>query len=48
MGINNIMENYHGYDYAIFGEPGGSMNITAGYKGTEANYRGKGHNTCCR
>ena len=32
-GINNIMENYHGYDYAIFGEPGGSMNITAGYKG---------------
>ena len=32
-GINNIMENYHGYDYAIFGEPGGLMNITADYKG---------------
>lgn len=32
-GINKIMEDYHGYDYAIFGEPGGAMNITAGYKG---------------
>jgi LysW-gamma-L-lysine carboxypeptidase len=32
-GINNILKNYEGYDYAIFGEPGGSMNITAGYKG---------------
>jgi LysW-gamma-L-lysine carboxypeptidase len=32
-GINNIMKNYNGYDYAVFGEPGGVMNITAGYKG---------------
>ncbi|WMT52058.1 MAG: M20/M25/M40 family metallo-hydrolase [Ferroplasma sp.] len=32
-GINTIMENYSGYNYAIFGEPGGAMNITAGYKG---------------
>ncbi len=32
-GINNILKNYRGYDYAVFGEPGGSMNITAGYKG---------------
>jgi N-acetyl-ornithine/N-acetyl-lysine deacetylase len=32
-GINSILKNYSGYDYAVFGEPGGSMNITAGYKG---------------
>ncbi|MEM0139475.1 MAG: M20/M25/M40 family metallo-hydrolase [Ferroplasma sp.] len=32
-GINNILSNYDKYDYAIFGEPGGSENITAGYKG---------------
>ncbi|WP_337861046.1 M20/M25/M40 family metallo-hydrolase [Ferroplasma sp.] len=32
-GINNILKNYSGYDYAVFGEPGGPMNITAGYKG---------------
>ncbi len=32
-GINSIMKEYNGYNYAIFGEPGGAMNITAGYKG---------------
>ncbi len=32
-GINRILKTYSGYDYAVFGEPGGSMNITAGYKG---------------
>ena len=32
-GIYNILNNYDKYDYAIFGEPGGPENITAGYKG---------------
>lgn len=32
-GIYNILKNYNKYDYAIFGEPGGPENITAGYKG---------------
>ncbi len=32
-GINNILETHEKYDFAVFGEPGGSSNITAGYKG---------------
>ncbi len=32
-GINYIKANYEKTDFAIFGEPGGDENITAGYKG---------------